>query len=209
MRILGSHFAPNRVELLDARGAVRCGIRQSGPALVVSFAGVREAVQDQGENLQSLATELSLQAAEIESVGETWRALRDFPWRPAASVPSEYRALWRGSVLPSDCAKGMHAVREAVSGCGEVAIAATASHGVLRGVLRASRGDLVVSGLHAAREALATLGGFLVVMDAPDSGRGTVDVWGPMPAELPWMQRIRAAFDRKAILNPGRFIDAI
>jgi glycolate oxidase FAD binding subunit len=103
----------------------------------------------------------------------------------------------------------MQAVRDAVSRYGDVAIAATASHGVLRGVLRASTGDLVAKGLHAAREALTALGGFLVVMDVPDTVRGTVDVWGPMPSELTWMRRIRAAFDAKAIVNPGRFIDAI
>jgi FAD/FMN-containing dehydrogenase len=46
-------------------------------------------------------------------------------------------------------------------------------------------------------------------MDVPDPVRGTVDSWGPMPAEITWMRQIRAAFDAKAILNPGRFIDAI
>jgi glycolate oxidase FAD binding subunit len=209
MRILGSYLAPNRVELLDGHCAEQCEIGQNRPALVVSFAGVKEAVQDQGETARSWAAELGLQTTEIENVGETWRALRDFPWRPAGLERSEHRALWRGSVLPSDGAKAMQAVRDAVSRYGDVAIAATASHAVLRGVLRASTGDLLAKGLHAAREALTALGGFLVVMDVPDTVRGTVDVWGPMPSELTWMRRIRAAFDAKAIVNPGRFIDAI
>ena len=209
MRILGSHLAPNRLELLDGAGAEGCGISQGGSALVVSFAGVREAVQDQGESVQSLAGELGLGAAEIENPAQTWRALQDFPWSAQGPGSSAFRVLWRGSVLPSDGGKAMHAVRDAVSGYGEVAIAATACHGVLRGVLRASQGDRVASGVAAAREALTALGGFLVVMEAPDSVRGTVDVWGPMPAEVTWMRQIRSAFDAKAILNPGRFIDAI
>jgi glycolate oxidase FAD binding subunit len=48
-----------------------------------------------------------------------------------------------------------------------------------------------------------------VVMEAPEAVRATLDVWGPMAAEITWMRRIRSVFDAKAILNPGRFIDAI
>jgi len=55
MRILGSYLAPNRVELLDAACAEVFGISEAGSALVVSFAGVGEAVQDQGEYVRALA----------------------------------------------------------------------------------------------------------------------------------------------------------
>jgi len=207
-RILGSHLAPNRVELLDEACADGCGIPQAGSTLIVSFAGVGEAVRDQGESVQTLARDLGLNAAEIENPGRIWRALQDFPWRPAGTDTAEQRVLWRGSVLPSDCGKAMHAVRDAVSGCGEVAIAATASHGVLRGALRATTSELAARGVAAAREALTALGGFLVVMESPEALRATLDVWGPVPAEVKWMRQIRSAFDAKAILNPGRFIDA-
>jgi len=209
MRILGSHLAPNRVELLDAACVEACGISPAGSALAVSFAGVGEAVQDQGESVQTLAGAHGLRVAEIENPAHMWRALQDFPWAAQASGSSALRVLWRGSVLPSDVGKAMHAVRDAASGCGEVGIAATASHGVLRGALRASTGDLAARGVAAAREALTALGGFLVVMEAPEALHAALDVWGPMPAEVTWMRQIRSAFDPKAILNPGRFIDAI
>jgi len=45
------------------------------------------------------------------------------------------------------------------------------------------------------------------VTDAPEALRASLDVWGPMPPEVAWMRQIRAAFDPKAIVNPGRFID--
>ncbi len=206
MRILGSHLAPNRLELLDKASAERCGLSDEASA-VVSFAGVREAVQDQGESLRSMAGELGLRAVEIENPEGVWRRLRDFPWRATDSGSSAVTALWRGSVLSAESGKAMQAVRDAAGRYGEIAVAATASHGVLRGVLGASTGDLGTRGVLAAREALAALGGFLVVMEAPNDLRATLDVWGPMPAEVTWMQRIRSAFDAKAILNPGRFID--
>ena len=208
-RILGSHLAPNRVELLDEACAGVCGISEAGSALVVSFAGVGEAVQDQGESAGTLAREHGLRAAEVKNSADMWRALQDWPWPAHGWASSAVSVLWRGSVLPSDAGKAMHAVRDATSGHGDVAIAATASHGVLRGALRASTGDLAARGVAAAREALTSLGGFLVVMEAPKALRATLDVWGPMPAEVKWMREIRAAFDPKGILNPGRFIDAI
>jgi len=209
LRILGSHLAPNRVELLDEACAEGCGLSEPGPVLVVSFAGVGEAVQDQGESVRTLVGEHGLRAAEIENPTDMWRVLQDWPWPAQGSDSSAVRVLWRGSVLPSDGGKAMHAVRDAASGYGEVAVAATASHGVLRGACRAATGDLAARGVTAAREALTTLGGFLVVMEAPEALRATLDVWGPMPAEVTWMRQIRSAFDAKAVLNPGRFIDAI
>ena len=208
MRILGSHLAPNRVELLDEACAEACGISRGGSALVVSFAGVGEAVQDQGESVRTLAGELGLRAAEIENPAAQWRALQDFPWAAQGSGSSAVRVLWRGSVLPSDGGKAMHAVRDATSGHGDVAIAATVSHGVLRGALRASTGDRAARGVAAAREALTALGGFLVVLEAPDALRATLDVGGPC------RPRSRDAADpdrlrREATLNPGRFLDGM
>ena len=206
IRILGSHLAPNRLELLDTACAERLGI-SAGPLAVVSFAGVGEAVRDQGDSLRSMAEERGLRVTEIGNPDRVWRALQDFPW-PAGDAGSAGAVVaWRGSVLPSDCGKAMQGVRDAASGCGEVAVAGTASHGVLRGTLRASTADLAARGVSALRAALAALDGFLVVTVAPEALRASLDVWGPMPPEVAWMRQIRAAFDPKAIVNPGRFID--
>jgi glycolate oxidase FAD binding subunit len=206
MRILGSHLAPNRLELLDTACAEHCG-NAAGPSAVVAFAGVREAVRDQGDSLRTGAGERGLRVVEIENPDRAWRLLRDFPW--PTQVPGSVAAIvaWRGSVLPSDCGKAMQAVRDAASEHGEIAVAATASHGVLRGALRASTAERAARGVSAAREALTALGGFLVVTEAPEALRSSLDIWGPMPAEVTWMRQIRAAFDPKAIINPGRFID--
>jgi len=209
MRILDSRLAPNRVELLDRDAAAGCGRPGGGPALAVSFAGVREAVQEQGESLDTLGRELGLRAAEIENPAQTWQALQDFPWGEAKRGGSEGGARWRGSVLPSDCAKAIHAVSEASGRFGNVSIAATVSHGVLRGAFKASSPERIADWLVAGRGALAALGGILVVTDAPTSLHAALDMWGPAPADVGLMRRIKAAFDEKGILNPGRFVDGI
>jgi len=76
-------------------------------------------------------------------------------------------------------------------------------------MLRAPSVGRLADGLAAAREALAATGGFLVVTDAPTSVAATMDVWGPAPSAVDIMRRIKAAFDGKGILNPGRFVDGI
>jgi glycolate oxidase FAD binding subunit len=56
---------------------------------------------------------------------------------------------------------------------------------------------------------LVGLGGYLVVMALPDAARDGIDVWGTPPEGLSVMQRLKAAFDPKGILNPGRFAGGI
>ncbi|HEV2239340.1 MAG TPA: FAD-linked oxidase C-terminal domain-containing protein, partial [Ktedonobacterales bacterium] len=50
--------------------------------------------------------------------------------------------------------------------------------------------------------------GSLVVQDAPPDLAGKLDVWGTSPA-LAVMRRLKASFDPRSTLNPGRFIGGI
>ncbi len=44
------------------------------------------------------------------------------------------------------------------------------------------------------------------IIAAPDSLRSVLDVWGAIPSGIEKMRRLKAQFDPKFILNPGRFI---
>lgn len=88
-------------------------------------------------------------------------------------------------------------------------MAANVSHGALRGWLRAETPEALVRGLSAAREILVGLGGYMVVMQLPEATRDWIDVWGTPPDGLGVMKRLKAAFDAKGILNPGRFVGGI
>jgi len=88
-------------------------------------------------------------------------------------------------------------------------MAATVANGALRGVFRAEMLGALVQSLAAAREALVSLGGYLVVLALPEAARDRVDVWGTSPDGLGVMKRLKAAFDAKGILNPGRFVGHI
>jgi glycolate oxidase FAD binding subunit len=208
-RILGSHIMPNRVELLDDIAGQACGSPERGPALLISFGGASEAIREQAADLARIAGELGIAATEVRTSEQTWTALCGFPWVTPRGSGGDRRAIWRGSVLPADCAKGMRAIQEVTHRWGEASMAASVAHGILRGEFRAETSEAVGWSLAAAREALGGMGGFLVVLDAPAPVRAQVDVWGPAPDGLGVMQRLKAAFDAKGILNPGRFVGGI
>ncbi|HEX7548769.1 MAG TPA: FAD-binding oxidoreductase, partial [Candidatus Methylomirabilis sp.] len=80
LRVLGSHLAPQRMEILDEGGAKGCGRSSRGAALAVSFAGVAEAVREQGAILVQMAAESGMRATEIANPTQAWQRLQDFPW---------------------------------------------------------------------------------------------------------------------------------
>jgi glycolate oxidase FAD binding subunit len=206
-RILGSHLAPSRLELLDREAAAELGLPGDTPGAVVSLAGVHEAVSAQEEALGRLARAAG---GEVHAVTAAARSvsLADFPWR-ARSGGDGPIALWRASVLPADTGKAMQAVAAATAGAARAAVAATVAHGVLRGSLAAGRPDDVERGLRAIREAVQRLGGLLVVLDAPEAVRERLDVWGAPPDGIEVMRGLKQAFDPCGTLNPGRFVGGI
>lgn len=206
-RILSSHLVPNRIELVEEGASRACGL--SGSGLVVSVSGLPETVEGQRLDLERLAGESGTPLAEIRDAEGTWSRLSDFPWPSPDWDGQGLQAFWRGGVPPVDCAKAIQTIHEVTRHSAQVAIAATVSHGALRGCFRAETPDAVVGGLMAAREALVGLGGYLVVMKLPEAARGQIDVWGTSPEGLGVMKRLKAAFDGKGILNPGRFVGGI
>ncbi|MGE5849006.1 MAG: FAD-binding oxidoreductase [Candidatus Methylomirabilota bacterium] len=208
-RILTSHLVPNRVELLDARAGRLCRSLTHGPSLLASISGIPKALQAQAGDMARLAEASGSGLREIPDPEQTWAAVGDFPWLTQGSGGAALRATWRGGVPPADCARGMRAVQEATRPWAEAAIAASVAHGALRGQFRAETAEALTRCLTASRAALTALEGYLVVLDAPEAVRHHVDVWGPLPDGFGAMKRLKAEFDPKGILNPGRFVGGI
>ncbi len=206
-RVLGSHLVPSRVELMEGGAAQACGL--GGNGLLVCVSGLPEAVAGQRADLERMAGACGLRLAEIPDGPPVWKAVSDFPWGGAGMAHAGLEALWRGGVLPADCAKAVQAIQAALPQRVQAAVAATVSHGALRGAFRAETAGALVQGLNAAREALVGLGGYLVVQRLPDAARNGLDVWGRPPDGLGVMRRLKAAFDPKGILNPGRFVGGL
>jgi glycolate oxidase FAD binding subunit len=204
--VLGGRLCPSRVELVEAEAAGRLGLQPARSGLLVSCAGVLEAVQVQEAEIARLAEQAAGRVQTVEP--PLWARLRDFPWAAGDGGAAE-RACWRASVLPADCAKALHAIVDACGSSAGTAAVATVSHGVIRGQILGGTGAALAGCLGAAREAIARLGGFLVVLDAPEAARDRVEIWGSEPGGFAVMQGLKKAFDPHGVLNPGRFVGGI
>ena len=69
--------------------------------------------------------------------------------------------------------------------------------------------ERTAAAVEAARAALGALGGSLTVNDAPADLRARLDAWGPPPASLRVMRRLKEQLDPDGRLAPGRFVGGI
>jgi glycolate oxidase FAD binding subunit len=81
--------------------------------------------------------------------------------------------------------------------------------GLAYGYLEAPDSRTLAAAVEAARGVARNFGGYLVVERAEPELKAAVDVWGPLGPELELMRRLKAEFDPKGILNPGRFVGGI
>jgi len=87
-----------------------------------------------------------------------------------------------------------------------------AGNGVLRAAVEGSvpPGDWAKEIVLPLRDGLSAEGGSLVVERAPVELKRAADVWGPIPEPaLAVMKRLKAEFDPRGTLNPGRFVGGL
>ncbi len=71
--------------------------------------------------------------------------------------------------------------------------------------LRVAEDPLSVERFHRWRNALLALADTVTVLSAPVALKRGIDVWGAPPQTLDIMRALKREFDRKRVLNPGRF----
>jgi glycolate oxidase FAD binding subunit len=79
--------------------------------------------------------------------------------------------------------------------------------GLLR--VEALHTDTLSDMLRALRTSMENRRGSLSILSCPSEVKSKMDVWGNAGDALPLMRSIKAQFDPKGILNPGRFIAGI
>jgi glycolate oxidase FAD binding subunit len=84
----------------------------------------------------------------------------------------------------------------------------SAGAGVVYAGLRADDPGAVAAFVSSLRDDVDALGGYVVVLCAPEDVRKRVDVWGPVPG-IELMHRVKQQFDPERRLAPGRFVGGI
>jgi glycolate oxidase FAD binding subunit len=184
---------------------------QSAPAdggacrLLARFDSTPEAVADQAAQLAALAHASGLAGARTLADDRAAQA-----WGHSLAVTNAKASdiLLKASLLPTEVAPWLAALTAHVATAGLAACwRAHAGYGIVYARL-AGVAPALVDAVAPLRAAAAERRGSLVVQDAPAKLAAQFDVWGPSPA-LEVMRRLKASFDPRGTLNPGRFIGGI
>ena len=170
-------------------------VRNAGTSVTaLRIEGTAVSVAARCEGLRgTLAGKGALEALHTMNTGKLWREIRDV----AALLPDRDAAIWRISVPPADGPRVAAAITAALSadlyydwGGGLIWLAVPASQD---------------GGAAAIRAALAATAGHATLIRAGDSVRAAVPVFEPQaPALAELSRRVKASFDPRRILNPGR-----
>jgi len=156
-----------------------------GGSVAVLLEGSERGVATRAEVARGL-----LGAAEVPAPLPGWWGR--YPWRPGEIA------------LKLTCAlSGVPRVLAAGRDSGAV-LRGSAGAGVLYGALAPDAADRV----GPLRELCTSLGGSLVVLDAPAAVKARLDLWGPVSA-LELMRAVKDQFDPEHRLAPGRFVGGI
>jgi glycolate oxidase FAD binding subunit len=130
-----------------------------------------------------------------------WQRCADF-LSPGTVADDE--ALLRLSAPPAQLGKIIDHIEVATRELPlDVRLAAHAGNGV---VFARVRGPRLATLLPPLLSTLGTDGSNPMLLAAPPDVKRGLDVWGPLPDSFPLMQRIKAEFDPRNTLNPGRFL---
>lgn len=214
--ILGSPLVPHALELLSG-GPAAAAARAAGVpwtagqvGLAVLIGSVPEAVRAQLIDVGKFCRGVGSTADHLLSGAAhtaCWDLIREFPG------PGTPRSLVLKGSVPLTRVAELMSRGEGLAGqrhlpCQAVA---EAGSGIVRFYVDAASvpPERAADYVETDRGVATELGGHLVVLEAPLAVKRRVDVWGPVGKALRLMQGLKAQFDPKGILNPGRFVGGI
>jgi glycolate oxidase FAD binding subunit len=200
--VLASSLELDRLAWLNAAALGRAGQDPAPAAVAVSVASVAEAVTSQGALLGSMASRLGAHVSTLDE-GFWPRMGGALTAATVVKIASEIRRLpfWVGEIERATARHGL-----------SVTVVGEAGNGILRA---AAEGSVSPESwareiIAPLRETLAAEGGSLVVERAPLGLKRAADVWGPVPeTAFAVMKRLKAEFDPRGTLNPGRFVGGL
>ncbi|PPT05071.1 Glycolate dehydrogenase FAD-binding subunit GlcE [Geitlerinema sp. FC II] len=201
--ILTSALTPTAIDLLSP-GIVKSLELESGFGVLVRFQSVAESVQQQIDRVRELGETLGLTAtsyrddAEAKSETDLWERSRIL----IETDDPETRVLGKIGIRPTSAVAALQYLNEQFRG--EAIAVVHAGCGL--GRVRVPTPLATTSNLLNLRNHLQNNSGFLTILEAPQSLKRQLDVWGYVGNAQTAMQQIKAKFDPQNRLSPKRFI---
>jgi glycolate oxidase FAD binding subunit len=206
-------YNPTTASILFARGSQSVETKMEAWA-AVGFDGIREAVERQIAEIEGLAQSQGAKQIEILRGSEEvtfWQRVG----RLALEVCEKgNRSIGvKVSVPPSFTHEMSAALDEYITNenvvCYQLSHAGSGivyAHLALDDDLYTRKQEALTEITHHIRNQAEGMDGSVVVVYAPPEFKGKVDVWGDGGGMFLVMQRLKRAFDPRAILNPGRYV---
>lgn len=216
-RILASALTPLRMLLLDSGAAslVRRGppppLEEFEPEIWLEFGGSLRVMERCAGELEDVAKAAGARLAVVPSDEgeEIWSRLTDF--RPWLRELSQRLTVLKAS-LPDSASEEFlsRAQQEAENDKVQSAGFCQVGVGVVHVCLLGAESDAaLVALIGRLRAAAQEFGGGLTVEDAPVEVKKQLDVWGPAGDDFAVMKKMKALWDPKGILSPGRFVGGL
>lgn len=216
-RILGSPLNPMRMVLLDAKAStlVRKGLPLAAevntPEMWVEAGGSPLVIERYVRELEELgrAAGATIRRLETEHAEIVWARIADFrAWLaeiyPGLALLKAVLPMASGEEFLSRAGQEAEKLKGLLASFAEVGVGVV--HLCLLEGIRSPEFLVLLGRLRAAAEGL---GGALILERCPSDLKAQVDVWGPPGDDFGVMQKLKAAWDPKGILAPGRFVGGL
>jgi len=213
-RILNSPLEPLRMVLLDsgASGLFRQGTHTGQePELWIEAGGSPKILERHAKDLAEIGQSMGAASRRMDEQAEKslWDQLINFE-RLLVALHSEVMVM-KAALPIAGSEEFLSLARQAAEGEG-VSMAAIAQPGV--GIVNLAvwgekLGEVAARMVMNSRKSAESLGGALVVEQYPAGFEGERDVWGAPGDLLQSMRGLKAVWDPRGILSPGRFVGGI
>ncbi len=191
--LVGSLTKRNDLDLIDDLYTLAIGIKN-----------VEKAVKDQISTLKMICNQNGGKGKLIIGAQEEqlWKDIRDFPWE----LFKAERVVCKASVVVTQIPQVLTTLKKLTDEYGiKTYISARAGNGIL---IISIKGELssIIDSLNSLRSFVSSIGGHLILQEAPPEIKARVQVWGDFGSGLGIMKKIKLNFDPNNLLNPGRYI---
>lgn len=213
-RLQRSQLGPRAVELLDSAASKHCNVPGNGPWVVLFHAaGSRATVARQlSDAEQWIRSEGAVGFGRLEDKEHLslWKIVRELP---GTKEPGGVRL--KITSLPTDTVSVWDVLeRAAFSASSSVMRMAHAGSGITYALFK-GKNDCpmelsdAATVITAVQSVVLPKGGSVVVESCPVLLKQYLDVWGPIRDDFLIMKALKAQYDPRGVLNPGRFVGGL